>query len=275
LAQANAQARDRDAGQGSLLDLLAPANGAKKKNTGKPAAAVPDFSLRERLAYEKELLGFYITGHPLHEHRAEVPAFAIHTVAALRELEGEIDTRVCGLITKVEIRVTKEGKRPWARVTFEDLTGAMEVLVFPDTYAALPQALAVGDVMVITGGLDRKDDAPKLRCTQLLTLGEACDQLLTELVLRLPLDDWLDPARWAQLRELVMDAPGPVKLRLVCSRATGQEIELAPADHYGVLWSADLRTKLEAFLGAATYELRAKQQLFRLKRKTWPQRANA
>lgn len=275
LAQANAQARDRDAGQGSLLDLLGSGDGAKKKSTGKPAAAVPDFSLRERLAYEKELLGFYITGHPLDEHRAEVPAFALHTVAALRELEGEIDTRVCGLITKVEIRVTKEGKRPWARVTFEDLTGAMEVLVFPDTYAALPQALTVGDVMVITGGLDRKDDAPKLRCTQALTLGEACDQLLTELVLRLPLDDWLDPARWAHLRELVMDAPGPVKLRLVCSRSTGQEIELAPADHYGVLWSADLRTKLESFLGGATYELRAKQQLFRPKRKTWPQRVNA
>jgi DNA polymerase-3 subunit alpha len=276
LAQANAQARDRDAGQGSLLDLLGSGDGAKKKNTGKPAAAVPDFTLRERLAYEKELLGFYITGHPLDEHRAEVPAFALHTVAALREMDGEIDTRVCGLVTKVEVRVTKEGKKPWARVTFEDMTGAMEVLVFPDTYAALPQALAVGDVMIITGGLDRRDDAPKLRATQLLTLGEACDQLLTELVLRLPLDDWLDAARWTQLRELVMDAPGPVKLRLVCSRATGQEIELAPADHYGVLWSGDLRTRLENFLGpAASYELRAKQQLFRPKRKSWQQRANA
>ena len=193
----------------------------------------------------------------------------------MREQDEEIDTRLCGLVTKVEVRVTKETKKPWARVTFEDLTGAIEVLVFPDTYAALPQALVVGDVMVINGQVDRRDDAPKLRSTQLLTLGEACDQLLTALVLRLPLDDWLDPERWAHLRELVMDAPGPVKLRLVCSRAGAADIELAPADHYGVIWTADLRAKLEAFLGGPFYELRAKTQLVRPKRKTWPQRAQA
>jgi DNA polymerase-3 subunit alpha len=274
LAQANAKARDRDAGQSSLLDMLGPMDASTKKTASK-TATVPDFSLLERVGYEKELLGFYITGHPLDEHRAEVPAFALHTVAQLREFEQEVDTRLCGLITKVEVRVTKEGKKPWARVTFEDLTGSIEVMVFPDTYAALPQALAVGDVMVICGQLDRRDDAPKLRATQLQTLAEACDQLLTALVLRLPLDDWLDPARWAQLRELVMDAPGPVKLRLVCSRSSGEEIELAPADHYGVTWTAELRAKLEAFLGSAAYELRAKTQLVRPKRKTWPQRASA
>jgi DNA polymerase-3 subunit alpha len=275
LAQAAAKARDREVGQGSLMDMLGGDSAPARKATGKPTAAVADFSLRERLGYEKELLGFYITGHPLDEHRAEVGAFALHTVARLREIVDEIDTRVCGLVTKVEVRVTKEGKKPWARVTLEDLTGALEVLVFPDTYASLPQALVVGDVMVVNGSLDRRDDAPKLRGTQLLTLGEACDQLLTALVLRLPVDDWLDPARWAQLRELVMDAPGPVKLRLICSRASGEEIELAPADHYGVMWTADLRAKLEAFLGGPTYELRAKQQLVRAKRKTWPQRASA
>jgi DNA polymerase-3 subunit alpha len=275
LAQAAAKARDREVGQGSLMDMLGGDSAPARKATGRPTAAMADFSLRERLGYEKELLGFYITGHPLDDHRAEVGAFALHTVARLREIVDEIDTRLCGLVTKVEVRVTKEGKKPWARVTLEDLTGSLEVLVFPDTYASLPQALAVGDVMVVTGGLDRRDDAPKLRGTQLLTLGEACDQLLTALVLRLPVDDWLDPARWAQLRELVMDAPGPVKLRLICSRASGEEIELAPADHYGVMWTADLRAKLEAFLGGATYELRAKTQLVRAKRKTWPQRANA
>jgi DNA polymerase-3 subunit alpha len=275
LAQAAAKARDREVGQGSLMDMLGADNAPARKSTGKPAAAAADFPLRERLGYEKELLGFYVTGHPLDEHRAEVAAFALHTVAQLREITDEIDTRLCGLVTKVEVRVTKEGKKPWARVTLEDLTGALEVLVFPDTYASLPQALATGDVMVVNGGLDRRDEAPKLRGTQLLTLSEACDQLLTALVLRLPVDDWLDPARWAHLRELVMDAPGPVKLRLVCSRASGEEIELAPADHYGVMWTPELRAKLEAFLGGATYALRAKTQLVRAKRKTWPQRASA
>jgi DNA polymerase-3 subunit alpha len=277
LAQASAKARDRDAGQGSLLDMLGAMETPTKKTASK-AFAVADFSLRERLGYEKELLGFYITGHPLDDHLVEVKAFATHTVSELKETSEEIDTRLCGLVTKVEVRTTQKDKKPWARVTFEDLTGALEVLVFPDTYASLPKALTVGEVMVISGQLDRRDDAPKLRAVQVLSLPEAHEQLLRELVLRLPLEDWLDPARWAHLRELLMDTPGPVKLRLVCIRSTGGEsssIELAPADHYGVTWTSELKAKLETFLNGATYELRATTQIARQKRKAWQQRAAA
>ncbi len=278
LAQAAAQARDRNVGQGSLLEMLGPMEPAKKKavngNGADHAAGVPEWPMRERLQYEKELLGFYITGHPLDEYRADLAAFALHTVAQLKDTAEEIDTRVCGLVSKVEVRTTQRDKKPWARVTFEDLTGALEVLVFPDTYAALARPLSVGDVVIITGQLDRRDDQPKLRASQILWLQEAHDQLLRELVLHLPLEDWLDPARWSQLRELVMDEPGPVKLRLVCSRAAAPgRIELAPADHYGVAWTVPFRSRLERFLGSAAYELRATPQLARApRRKTWPQR---
>ena len=273
LAQASANARDRDAGQASLLDLLGPMEPAKKSSASAKANIASDFSLRERLGYEKELLGFYITGHPLDDYAADLAAFQIHTVAQLKETSDEIDTRVCGLVTKVEVRVTKEGKKPWARITFEDLTGSLEVLVFPDTYAALPRPLEAGEVVVISGSLDRRDDQPKLRAVQILWLPEAYEQLLRELALHLPLEDWLESARWAQLRELVMDAPGPVKLRLVCSRANGggerSRVELAPADHYGVAWTSEFKTRLETFLGGARYELRATQQIARQKKKSW------
>jgi DNA polymerase III subunit alpha len=278
LAQASASARDRDAGQASLLDLLGPMEPAAKKSSATMlATGVPDFPLKERLAYEKELLGFYITGHPLSEYEADVKAFQTHTVAQLKETSEEIDTRICGLLTKVEVRVTKEGKKPWARVVFEDITGSsIEVMVFPDTYAALPRPLNVGDIVVISGSLDRRDDQPKIKAVQVLSLDEAYEQLLQVLVLHLPLEDWLAPARWAELRELVMDAPGPVKLRLVCSRANGgddrERLELAPADHYGVAWTTIFRTKVESFLGGAHYELRANPQIVRQKRKPWERR---
>ena len=276
LAQANAQARDRDAGQASLLDLLGPMKpAARKAHTAAHTNGIVDFPPRERLNYEKELLGFYVTGHPLDEYGIDLAAFQLHTVVRLLGIQDEIDTRVCGLITKVDIRTTQKDKKPWARVTFEDLTGALEVLVFPDNYAALPRPLNAGDVVVIGGQLDRRDDQPKLRASQVLWLPEAHEQLLRELVLHLPLEDWLDAGRWAQLRELVMDAPGPIKLRLVCSRraeAGPAQIELAPADHYGVAWTPEFRRKLEAFLKGARYELRATTQITRPRRKTWPQK---
>ncbi|MCE0484621.1 MAG: DNA polymerase III subunit alpha [Methylacidiphilales bacterium] len=273
LAQASAQARDRDAGQASLLDLLGPMEpAAKKSSTAANGNGAPDFPLRERLGYEKELLGFYITGHPLDDYVVDLGAFQMHTVAQLKEVLEEIETRICGLVTKVEVRTTQKDKKPWARVTFEDLTGSFEVLVFPDTYAALPRPISVGDVVVISGTLDRRDDQPKFRAVQILWLPEAHEQLLRELALHLPLEDWLEPTRWSELRELVMDAPGPVKLRLVCSRGTGEEkasVELAPADHYGITWTPEFRTRLESFLKGSRYELRATMQIARQKPKRW------
>jgi DNA polymerase-3 subunit alpha len=277
LAQASAKARDAAAGQGSLLDLLGPMEPAAKKSNGTAKSnSVPDWSLSERLGYEKELLGFYITGHPLDDYAADLKAFQIHTVERLKEMTEEVDTRICGLVTKVEVRITKEGKKPWARLTFEDLTGPMEVLVFPDTYASLPRPINAGDVVVISGSLDRRDDQPKIRAVQVLWLQEAYDQLLRELVLLVPLEDWSDTSRWSALRELVMDSPGPVKLRLLCSKVNGggerSSVELAPADHYGVTWSPEFKNRLNTFLGGPRYELRGTTQLVRQKKQRWQQR---
>src|SRR6202020_2193122 len=97
LAQASAKARDRDAGQSSLLDLLGPMEPVvKKSGTSAKANGVPEWSLRERLGYEKELLGFYITGHPLDDYAADLAAFQIHTIARLKEFTENVDTRICG-----------------------------------------------------------------------------------------------------------------------------------------------------------------------------------
>jgi len=199
----------------------------------------------------------------------------------LRETTDEVETRLCGLVTKVEVRNTKETKKPWARVVLEDLSGSIEVMVFPDTYAALPRPISVGEVVVISGSLDRRDDAPKVKAVQVLSLPEAYEQLLQEIVLHLPVEDWADPSRWTGLRELVMDAPGPVKLRLICSRGpadgsnggTEREcLELAPADHYGVTWTPPFKTQMEKFLTGTRYELRANPAIARQKRRSWERR---
>ncbi len=277
LAQASANARDRDAGQASLLDLLGPMQPVTKKTTSTSSRSnsVPEWPLRERLNYEKELLGFYITGHPLDDYLSDLAAFQINTIAQLKEMTDEIDTRLCGLVTKVEVRTTKETKKPWAKVNFEDQTGGIEVLVFPDNYAALPRPISVGEVLIVSGQVSRRDEQPSLRSSQVLWLTEAYDQLLRELVLHLPIEDWFAPERWTQLRELVMDSPGPLKLRLVCSKPNGNarsSVELAPADHYGVAWTPEFKSRLEGFLQGSRYELRASTAIVREKKKRWQQR---
>jgi DNA polymerase-3 subunit alpha len=276
LAQASAKERDRKAGQDSFLDVLGASEPAAKKSKAHSANSVPDFPLRERVGLEKELLGFYLTGHPLDDYAEDVKALATHTIAALKEIPDDIDTRICGLVSKIEIRVSQKDKRPWARVTLEDLTGSIEVLIFSDAYAALPRSLAANEVVVISGGLTHRDDQAAIRANQVLWLPEAYDQLLREVVLYLPLEDWTEPARWDGLRELVMDAPGPLKLRLMCSRVNGggarHQVELAPADHYGIVWTSEFKSRLQTSLGSGRYELRATPQIARGKKKPWERR---
>jgi DNA polymerase-3 subunit alpha len=259
-------------GQGGLFENVEEEDDAPKLQ------GLPDFSLSERLGYEKELLGFYITGHPLDDYAADLAAFQLHTIAQLKESGEEMETRLCGLITKVDVRTTKEGKKPWARIVLEDLSGSVETLVFPDTYTALPRPLNVGEVVVVSGSLSRRDEQPAFRAAQVLWLPEAYEQLLRELVLQLPIDDWRETSRWSELRELVMDAPGPVKLRIVCSRENGhgrEQVELIPADHYGVTWTPEFKSRMEKFLGGPSYKLRATTQIARQKRRPWEQRRAA
>ena len=273
LAQASAQARDRDAGQASLLDLLGPMEKVTKKSSAAAAHGIPEWPARERLNYEKELLGFYVTGHPLDEYREELEAFQLNTVAQLKTATDRMDTRLCGLVTKLEIRLRQKDKQPWAQVTFEDQTGACQVNVYNEVYAALPRPLSEGDVIVVSGQIDPREEQPKFNAAQVLSLAEAHEQLLRELVLHIRVEDWSDPSRWQQLREMIMDAPGPLKLRLICSRGDlGPTLELAPADHYGIAWTPEFRTRLHAFLKGARYQLRASSQVVRQKRKSWQQR---
>jgi hypothetical protein len=175
LAQATAKARDRDAGQASLLDLLGPMEpAAKKSNASAKANGVPDFPPRERLGYEKELLGFYITGHPLDDYVADLAAFQTHTVAQLREVTGEVDARLCGIITKLEVRLSQKDKTPWARVVLEDLTGSIEALIFQPLYGDLPRPLDVGEIVVISGSLDRWYCICRWRIGSIPRAGRSC-----------------------------------------------------------------------------------------------------
>jgi DNA polymerase III alpha subunit len=172
----------------------------------------------------------------------------------------------------LEIRLRQKDKQPWAQMTLEDQTGSCQVNVYNEVYVALARPLSVGDIVVVCGQMDPREEQPKLNVTQVLSIPEAREQLLRELILHLPLGEWSDPARWSQLRELVMDAPGPIKLRIICSTGEGGRFEMTPADNYGVVWTPEFKSKLEAFLGEGRYELFASTQLVRPKRKAWQQR---
>ncbi|MEB3176673.1 MAG: DNA polymerase III subunit alpha [Synechococcus sp.] len=155
---ASARARDRASGQGNLLDLLGGGAQAEAAPASAPKAApVPDYAPTEKLRLEKDLVGFYLSDHPLKQLRG---ASRLLVPISLGNLEEQGDrSRVSALVMVPEMRVvtTRKGDR-MAILQLEDLTGSCEAVVFPKTYARLSDHLMVDARLLLWGQVDRRDD---------------------------------------------------------------------------------------------------------------------
>ncbi len=165
LARAAMAAADRDKGQGSLFEMFdtdAGPGGASDIHPTPPD--IPEWPDRERLTYEKTLLGVYVTGNPLREYEGVLKAFQSCPMDRLAELVesaqgngGSPPVRVGGLVNSLEIKRSKKDNRQWAIVGLEGLSGSVECLVFADAYEKCAAMLQPEAIVFIEGTAGRKD----------------------------------------------------------------------------------------------------------------------
>src|SRR6185503_2103590 len=149
LAQGAAAQKDRESGQFGLFAKAKSADDA-------PEERVPgkeEWTERERLALEKQALGFYITGHPLARYADDVKRYATHTCASLANAKGFEKVAVAGIVQGWRERLTKTGKKI-AFATLEDLTGARDLVMYDDVVQKY-EALLKGDEPVLVRGMVR------------------------------------------------------------------------------------------------------------------------
>lgn len=149
--------RDRHSGQAGLFaSLLEPAAAEP------PLPRVPEWSPGEMLANEKEVLGFYVVGHPLDQYRDKIRELATHDCAGLEALERGAEVALCAMITSVQRKRNKEGK-PWAVVQLEDWQGSVEGMVFSNVYEQVAAELKPDTAVLVRGAVLPEDNAaPKL-----------------------------------------------------------------------------------------------------------------
>ena len=151
---AQARARQKARGQQSLLELLGTGSGGPDGPASDTATdslpQVGEFATKELLAQEKEVLGLYISGHPL-DALAEDLMLRTHTIQSLREKRDGDRCTVGGIVNALRRTATKKGD-PMAFVALEDLTGQTEVVLFPKTYAELDKDLIQPDRIVLVRG---------------------------------------------------------------------------------------------------------------------------
>lgn len=162
---AQSRAKDRATGQGNLFDLL---GGGFASNTHKntiqnsfdnapKAKPVPDLPPQEKLRKEKELLGFYVSDHPLKSIRSSARVLAPINLSQLGEQKEESTLCAVVMLNNVKKVITKKGD-PMAILQIEDLTSQSEAVAFPKTYERISSLLQVDSRLIIWGKVDRRDE---------------------------------------------------------------------------------------------------------------------
>ena len=205
---------------------------------------IPDreFDKRQRLAFEKEMLGLYVSDQPLMGAEAALRRHVDVSVAELRELaEGELRW-VGGVVTGLARKYTKRGEL-MATFTLEDLEATVDVWVFPRTMSEVGHLLADDAVVCVRGRLDLRDDDPKLVCMEVKRPELAVDEI-EPLHLVLPLHALSDD-RVGRLKELLVEHPGDAPVFLHVGTTV-----LRLSDAFNVDTRRGLVSELRVLLGA-------------------------
>lgn len=160
ISEAALQQEEAEKGQGSLFGELlggGPEESGPTRTSGAPTLpTTPPWSESERLQREKELLGFYISGHPLEKYRTECELFATHTVSQLGTWVPEAVT-IGVVVTSIKRQVSRKSGNEFARLTVEDFSGSSEVLVFPEAWGVIAERVRPDIPLLLKGGYSRKD----------------------------------------------------------------------------------------------------------------------
>jgi DNA polymerase-3 subunit alpha len=239
--------RDRESGQTGLFgELIA----AEPHDPALPN--VPEWTDKEKLAGEKELLGFWVTGHPLDRYQDKIAELATHDTGNLEGLTKNAEVALCGVLRGITKKRNKEGK-PWVALTIEDTQGSVDGMVFASNYERLA-AQVMEDQAVLVRGLilPEENAAPKVSVQDIIPLDVARVDMPSVISIRVWLGRNGGMDRAAALDELFKRKPGEtqVRLRLEAPRDFSVLLDV-PAK---VRPDREFRAALEAICGAECLE---------------------
>src|SRR5216110_852234 len=253
LASSAAAHRDRMAGQVSLFgdahEHVAP---ARKRS-------VTPWSDREKMSYEKELLGFYVTGHPLDAYADVIANRKYQSISSLGELSDRSTFRVAGAITQVDKKFTRKEGKPFAVVWLEDLTGTLELVIWNELYLECAEKLVPGNVVGVRGKLDLRDESLRATAEKLRLLSFEVPRASNPAgVVTPPLClHFSANAGSAELREvqaLLAASPGHRPVQLIFETAEGETLRVDAGAAFHVSVTAELEEQLQRWLITAVEE---------------------
>lgn len=269
LARAAAVIADRQRGQSSLFGAFedkAQAERAAKQET------VPEWPIDEMLAYEKELLGFYVTGHPLQPYAWLLEKYSLANSRTAGGLPNKSMTRIGGMVSAVQRGFSKKTNKEYAMVTLEDLDGSIQMLCMNESLDKYRSLLAPKNLILATGEISTGDEQPKLFPQEIINLDDAPRRLTRQVHFRINLPG-ARADTMEKTREIAMAHKGKCPLFLCLKNAAGQAAFIEAHEIYSVTPSRQLQQAVEELLGPGAYHVNVDPTLPE-KQRRWKRNSN-
>lgn len=248
MARAASTLADKQKGQGGFFDVLAE----KPSPKAEKVSNLPEWPQHELLAHEKELLGFYVTGHPLTPFVPLLQKFTLTTIAKLGELPNRTLTRIGGMVSVVQSGFSKKSGKPYAMVTLEDLEGSVQILCMNENYDKFRPLLEAKRTLLVIGEVNTGEDKPKVFPQEIMNLEDAPRKYTKQVHFRLNMAH-VTPDDVAAAGEIVSHHPGKCPLLLCFLPPAGGAVFLDASDRYNVNPSLKLEAEINARFGENTY----------------------
>ena len=256
---AQSKAKDRLAGQGNLFDFFGPEENETDTALDIQIPDIPEMHEQELLQNEKDLLGFYVSGHPLGKYSSLIKTYSTHSVLEMYKITSSRYVKSGGIISGLQLKNTKRGDR-FAIFNLEDLDSNIECLVFPKAYENVKDLIVENKPVFVTGTVNRKDDdenaTNKLIAEDLIEVEKVYERFTKEIHIRLHEasnnSDTLD-----KIKKELTEHPGTT-LTILCVTCTGGEIAyIESGEEFNVRVSEELIHKLKNIVGEEAIHLKA------------------
>src|SRR5580698_7476204 len=255
MEQAQKAQRDAESGQHGLFGVFQQDEAATQNDI---LPNVPDWDEHTRLTAEKEILGFFISGHPMERYKdklADLQALGTADIAAMTRSTGKDETIVtAGILTNVKVLKSKKGDF-YAQATLEDMAGTVELIVFPEAYKKIGEKVKLEVPVLVRAGVRIEEGAnPKITAADIQPLEEAKVPLPRAIRIRVISDDNGGLAAVDSLHALFVERKGQAKVLFDVERA-GDFMVVMEADGYNVVPDRNFIARVKQLCGRGSVRI--------------------
>ncbi len=238
--------KDRRSGQETLFDLINADSGVDSGDSELPEC--PPWPEAYLLTAEKELVGFYVSGHPLARYSWTLAHYALHNLKQLGGLDADTCVRCGGIITNVRKLYTREEQKPMASFRIEDIEGSISAIMYPVSFANFGQLVAEGELVMVGGRTDEESGETRLQVLEIHPLEEVPLIFSADVVIHLH-EHRVSAGLMDEIKQVMAGFPGPVPLRFCIEFTSGQKVLIDTENIYNVHPGTELEHQLAHLIG--------------------------